>query len=211
MGGHRALGVHGERRGAETFLVGGDDDETARDGRGSEHCELQGHRSRVEPRPLDSPARGGRTIARNREHEEIDVITSIFPTICADDVAATRDFYVELFDFRVVFDSGWYAQLEALDGAKPQIGIVERDHETVPAAFRRDPAGVLIAIEVDDVDAVHARAEAARLEMPLNLRSETFGQRHFMTIDPSGTLVDVITPIPPTGDFAGSGAGESQS
>lgn len=76
-------------------------------------------------------------IARNREHEEIDMITSIFPTICADDVAATRDFYVELFDFRVVFDSGWYAQLEASDGAKPQIGIVEREHETVPAAFRR--------------------------------------------------------------------------
>ena len=38
--------------------------------------------------------------------------------------------------------------------------------------------------------------------MPLSLRSETFGQRHFMTVDPSGTLVDVITPIPPVPDYA---------
>ena len=89
--------------------------------------------------------------------------TSIFPTICGGDFAATRDFYVELFGFRVVFDSGWCVQLEAPDGANPQIGIVERDHETVPAAFRRPPAGVLVSIEVDDVDAVHDRARAAGL------------------------------------------------
>lgn len=59
-----------------------------------------------------------------------------------------------------------------------------------------------MSIEVDDVDAVHARAVAARLEMPLGLRNETFGQRHFMAIDPAGTLVDVITPIAAGPDYA---------
>lgn len=130
------------------------------------------------------------------------MITSIFPTICADDVAATRDFYVDLFGFAINFDSGWYVQLEAPDEAKAQIGIVEREHETVPAAFRQRPAGMLLAIEVDDVDAVHAQALKMGLEMPLELRSEDFGQRHFMTVDPSGTLIDVITPIPPSAEFA---------
>ena len=125
------------------------------------------------------------------------MITSIFPTVAADDVAATRDFYTGLFGFRVVFDSGWYVQLEAPDGTKPQVGIVERSHASIPEGFRNRPAGVLVAIEVDDVDAVHARAAAAGLPMPLPLRSEDFGQRHFMTVDPAGTLVDVITPIPP--------------
>ncbi|TWD81752.1 putative enzyme related to lactoylglutathione lyase [Kribbella amoyensis] len=130
------------------------------------------------------------------------MITSIFPTICADDVAATCDFYVELLGFRVVFDSGWYAQLESPDGHRPQLGIVEREHESVPESFRRRPAGVLIAIEVDDVDAVHERASAAGHTVALALRSEDFGQRHFMTVDPSGTLIDVITPIPPSPEFA---------
>lgn len=123
------------------------------------------------------------------------MITSIFPTICATDVPATRDFYVELFAFGVVFDSGWYTQLEAPDGTKPQIGIVERDHSSVPESFRRDPAGVLVSIEVNDVDAVHDAVQRAGLELHLSLRDEVFGQRHFMVSDPSGTLVDVITPI----------------
>ena len=130
------------------------------------------------------------------------MITGIFPAICATDVAATRDFYVDLLGFRVIFDSGWYVQLEAPDEPRAQIGVVERDHHTVPAAFRRDPAGVLVSIEVDDVDAVHARVEAAGLRMPLSLRDEAFGQRHFMTTDPSGTLVDVITPIAPSAEYA---------
>lgn len=129
------------------------------------------------------------------------MITSIFPTICADDVAATRDFYVDLFGFTVLFDSGWYVQMEAPDGTKPQIGIVERSHPSVPEDFRQKPAGFLISIEVDDVDAAHARIDAAGLPRPLTLRDEDFGQRHFMTVDPAGTLVDVITPIEPSEEY----------
>lgn len=34
------------------------------------------------------------------------------------------------------------------------------------------------------------------------LRSEEFGQRHFIVADPNGVLIDVITPIPPSGTFA---------
>jgi catechol 2,3-dioxygenase-like lactoylglutathione lyase family enzyme len=133
---------------------------------------------------------------------ENTVITSIFPTICAADVAASRRFYVEHLGFEVVFDSGWYVQLEAPSGHRPQIGLVERDHPSVPAAFRLAPAGVLISVEVDDVDAVHAGSVAAGLEIALDLRSEAFGQRHFMTVDPDGILVDVITPIPPDAEHA---------
>ncbi|GAB4585350.1 VOC family protein [Nocardia sp. IFM 10818] len=130
------------------------------------------------------------------------MITGIFPTICADDVAATRDFYTGLLGFKVIFDSGWYVQLEAPAEPKAQIGIVEREHASVPAAFRNRPAGVLISVEVEDVDAVHARAVEGGLEIPLELRTEDFGQRHFMTVDPSGTLVDIITNIPITGDYS---------
>jgi catechol 2,3-dioxygenase-like lactoylglutathione lyase family enzyme len=130
------------------------------------------------------------------------MITDIFPTICSDDVPTTRDFYLELFGFEVVFRNEWYVQLQAPTKPFSQLGIVQRDHDSVPLPFQRQPAGVLVAIEVDDVDATHARAQAAGLEMPLDLRSEAWGQRHFMTVDPSGTLVDVITPIPPGPEFA---------
>lgn len=129
------------------------------------------------------------------------MITSIFPTVCATDVAAVRHFYVGVLGFEVVFDSGWYVQLAAPDDG-PQIGVVQRDHDSVPPAFRRDPAGVLVSVEVDDVDAVHDRVRTAGLPLPLGLRDEDFGQRHFMTVDPAGTLVDVITPISPSARYA---------
>ena len=45
------------------------------------------------------------------------------------------------------------------------------------------------------------RLVAAGLPILRSLRDEAFGQRHFITADPNGVLVDVITPIPPTGEF----------
>lgn len=129
-------------------------------------------------------------------------MTGLFPTLCAADVEAARDFYIRLFDFRVVFDSGWYVQIEAPSVSSAQIGIVERDHQSVPEQFRRDPAGMIISIEVDDVDAVHERVLQEGLAVPLPLRDEDFGQRHFMTVDPAGTLVDVITQIAPSSEYA---------
>jgi catechol 2,3-dioxygenase-like lactoylglutathione lyase family enzyme len=130
------------------------------------------------------------------------MLTGLFPTICSDEVPATRDFYVEVFGFAVVFDSGWYVQIAAPSNQAVQIGIVSRSHESVPAAFRHRPAGVLISLEMDDVDAVHALVTTLGLQMPLPLRDEEFGQRHFMTVDPSGTLVDVITAIEPSAEYA---------
>ena len=122
-------------------------------------------------------------------------MTNIFPAICADDVAATRDFYVDLFGFDVIFDSGWYVQLAVCDDETRQVGIVERNHETVPEGYRERAAGVLISIEVDNVDDIHDKAVAAGHPILRSLCNEDFGQRHFITRDPAGTLVDVITPI----------------
>lgn len=43
----------------------------------------------------------------------------------------------------------------------------------------------------------------------LALRDEDFGQRHFITRDPNGVLIDVIKPIPPSADFAALYASEA--
>lgn len=127
---------------------------------------------------------------------------SLFPDICTNDIAAARDFYVALFDFQPVYDADWYVQLQAPDNPAVQLAFVLRGHETVPApqADAR-AAGVLITLEVPDVDAVHARAQALGLPIAQPLRSEIFGQRHFMTVDPDGLLVDVVSLIAPAAEF----------
>ena len=119
-------------------------------------------------------------------------MNSLFPDICTDDVAASRDFYVALFGFGVAFEIEWYVQLQAPNDKNLQLAFVRRDHASVPAGFGVRPQGVLVTIETEDVDALHERARSLEVEIVYPLRDEVWGQRHFMAKDPNGLLVDVV-------------------
>jgi catechol 2,3-dioxygenase-like lactoylglutathione lyase family enzyme len=129
-------------------------------------------------------------------------MASLFPDLCTEDVAACRDFYTQLFDMKVVFENDWYAQLQHPEDPRIQIAFVQRSHESVPAGDRREAAGVIVTFETDDATALHARAEGQGLPIVQPLRDEAWGQRHFMTRDPAGLLVDVAQLIPPSAEFA---------
>ena len=64
------------------------------------------------------------------------------------------------------------------------------------------PPICFINFEVEDVDAEYAKAVANGVPILKSLRSEPYGQRHFIAQDPAGVLIDVITPIPPSAEFA---------
>jgi catechol 2,3-dioxygenase-like lactoylglutathione lyase family enzyme len=127
--------------------------------------------------------------------------TSYYPVLMTGDVAGTAAFYVEHFDFKPVFESDWYVHLQSVDSKRVNLGIVQGDHETIPEEGRGRTSGLLINFEVMDPDAAYARAVAAGLPILRTLRDEPFGQRHFITRDPNGVLIDVIKPIPPSEEF----------
>jgi len=132
-------------------------------------------------------------------------ITSLYPVICTDKVAETRSFYLQHFPFETTFDSNWYVSLRS-SGARPfELALLDYRHETVPEGFRKAfGGGLLINFEVEDVDSVYNRFRNAGLPIHVELRSEDFGQRHFITSDPNGVLIDVIKVIPYEGEFAAS-------
>lgn len=129
-----------------------------------------------------------------------------YPVLMVDDVAGISAFYQTHFRFKPMFESDWYAHLQSVEDEKVNLAILDGDHHTIPEVGRGRASGVLLNFEVEDVDAVYARAKAAGLPILLDLRSEAFGQRHFITSDPAGVLLDIITPIPMTGEFAGQDA-----
>ncbi|MFI7706213.1 VOC family protein [Nonomuraea sp. NPDC049480] len=135
-------------------------------------------------------------------------LSSFYPVVCAADVAASKDFYVRLFGFEVTFEADWYVSLRR--GAY-ELALLDHTHPTLPAAYRRPVGGLLLNFEVADVDAEWERLVVREgLTPELALRDEDFGQRHFIVADPGGVLVDVITPIAPSGEYAelyASGAG----
>lgn len=129
-------------------------------------------------------------------------LKEFYTVLCTDDVAGTAAFWERHFDFRRIYESGWYVHLTSRASARAHIAVLDYRHETIPAPFRKKAAGVLVNFEVDDVDALYARAQADGLPIHLTLRDEPFGQRHFITEDPNGIAIDVIKPIPPSPEFA---------
>ena len=129
-------------------------------------------------------------------------VTSYYPVIMTAEVASSAAFYQAHFGFTPTFTSDWYVHLQMEGDPSVNLAILDGQHDTVPEALRGRVSGLVLNFEVDDPDAEHARLHAAGLPILLSLRNEAFGQRHFITSDPNGVLIDIIKPIPPTGEFA---------
>lgn len=129
-------------------------------------------------------------------------ITSYYPVLMVEDVSATAAFYMQHFAFKPLFEADWYVHLQHQVSVECNLAILQGDHETIPVEGRGRASGILINFEVEDVDAAYIRAVDAALPIRLKLRDEAFGQRHFITSDPNGVLIDVITPIEANEEFA---------
>lgn len=127
--------------------------------------------------------------------------TQFYPVIMTADVAGTAQFYVDHLRFRFAFESDWYVHLQSAEDASVNIAVVQWDHETVPAEGRAPTGGMIINFEVEDVDAEYQQVVAKGLPILKPLTDEAFGQRHFILRDPSGVMIDVIKPIPPSAEF----------
>jgi uncharacterized glyoxalase superfamily protein PhnB len=109
-----------------------------------------------------------------------------------------------------VFAADWYVHLQLAADAGVNLAVLDGGHDTIPASGRGRAAGLILNFEVEDPDAEFARLRAAGLPILQGLRDEAFGQRHFITADPNGVLIDVIKPIPPSPEFAAQYTGAAE-
>lgn len=127
-------------------------------------------------------------------------VTSFYPVVMSADVSSAADFYRRVLDFETTFEADWYVSLRR---GTFELALLDADHPTVPAGFGRPVQGLLLNLEVEDVDAEHRRlVDEHGLRPVLPLRDEPFGQRHLIVEAPDGVLVDVIQPIEPSAEFA---------
>lgn len=115
----------------------------------------------------------------------------LFPSILTEKLRESREFYVGVLGFEVGFESNWFVRLVSPGEGGLELGLVVRDHETIPAAFQGFPRGVLITLMVDDVDEVHARAVQLGVPIVEAPRDMFYGQRRMLMSDPNGQLIDV--------------------
>ncbi|MEU9702255.1 VOC family protein [Streptomyces sp. NPDC047981] len=131
-------------------------------------------------------------------------LSGFYPVLATQDVGAARDFYTRHFGFEVTFEADWYVSLRRPDAPQYELALLQHAHPTVPEGHRVAlRGGLLLNFEVDDVDAEHRRlVTEAGLPEVLPLRTEEFGQRHFILAAPDGVLIDVITVVPPSEEYA---------
>lgn len=130
-------------------------------------------------------------------------LTSTYPVICTDRIDETAAFYRDHLDYETTFVADWYVSLRRRQAPHQELAVLDYHHESLPAPYRSPVRGLLLNYEVVDVDAEYERlVRRGGLTPQLELRSEDWGQRHFIVADPNGVLIDVITPIPPSGEFA---------
>jgi catechol 2,3-dioxygenase-like lactoylglutathione lyase family enzyme len=131
----------------------------------------------------------------------------LYSVFATPDVAASRRFYERYFGLRAAFVADWYVQL--VHPAKPslQLGLVARDHESLPSPDQLPNGAAIITIEVDDADKMHRILTEARAAVRGEPRSEAWGQRHFFVQDPAGYWVDVVQQIKPSSEYSAAYTG----
>ncbi len=104
-------------------------------------------------------------------------ISSFYPVVLTDRVAATSAFYVEHFGFEQVFEAEWYVSLKMSGSGTPfELAILDAAHPTIPEAYRAKARGLILNFEVEDVDAEYERLiRKAQLPLEYDIRNEDFG------------------------------------
>jgi len=119
-------------------------------------------------------------------------ITASAVSLNVDDVPASTDFLVEHFGFRPVMIADGFASLTR-DDAGLNVIFLRRGLPTLPADQRDDRAqGLILAFEVDDLDAELSRLEAEGVAVTMPLTVEEWGERAFQVRDPNGIIVQLV-------------------
>jgi len=128
------------------------------------------------------------------------ITTSFYPVILTEKVALSSSFYSTYFQFEKVYEADWYVSLRLTNGKVPyELALLDASHPTIPPVYQKRVQGLVLNFEVDDVDSEYKRLILEeKLPLQLDIRSEEFGQRHFITSDPNGVLIDIIQIIPPS-------------
>lgn len=117
------------------------------------------------------------------------MINRLIPYADGDDLAASRDFYVEVLGLEAVM-------------ADPVLGLRAPGNPAaqliIPPAGMEEPAP-RFGIDVGEpaaVDAAHVEAVRRGLRVVYPLTDEPWGVRRFFLEDPGGTVVNVLAHLP---------------
>ena len=120
-------------------------------------------------------------------------IKRLLINILSEKLEESKEFYIQLFDFRVDYDSDWFVHLIAKNGF--ELGILKASSTVTPPEVEATYGGYYLTFVVDDVDEVYEQCKAAGVDILEAPRSLDYGQRRLLLKDPNGVVLDVSSPV----------------
>lgn len=105
----------------------------------------------------------------------------------------TKSFYTKTLGFGVTFENEFYILLHTPDKSS-EISFLLPNHPTQQPIFQQpfDGQGMYLTIEVDDVDKLYRKLKAMGVRTEIEIRDESWGDRHFAIKDPNGIGIDLV-------------------
>ncbi len=114
-------------------------------------------------------------------------IRRVVPNLQGRKMPESRAFYEGVIGLELAMDLGWIMSFSSKDNPTAQLAVLTRDATA--------PTHPDVSIEVDDLDAVHARAVASGAEIVYPPTTEPWGVRRFFVRDPNGAVINVLTHV----------------
>jgi catechol 2,3-dioxygenase-like lactoylglutathione lyase family enzyme len=115
-------------------------------------------------------------------------ISRVVPDIRSRQMDESRAFYVDFLGFNVGMDMGFITTFVSPTNPTSQITVL---HDDGSSALLPN-----VSIEVEDVDKVFVEATRRGLEIAYPLTDEPWGVRRFFVVDPSGTVLNIMSHLP---------------
>lgn len=124
-------------------------------------------------------------------------IKRVDATISTNKLQESKQFYMEHFDFQLLYESDWYIELIARDLAS---GISFTLPQREEGEFFNGK-GLIMSFEVDDVDAEYERLKGEGLHIYQEMQDKPWGERSFVINDPNGIHVYIYKSTIPTPEY----------
>jgi catechol 2,3-dioxygenase-like lactoylglutathione lyase family enzyme len=121
--------------------------------------------------------------------------------IITSKLAETKTFYTNVLNFGVTFEIEFYLLLHT-PNHEAEISFLLPNHPSQQSIFQKpfQNQGVYLTIEVDDVDSIYREIKGKGVEIKIDLRNESWGDRHFAIEDPNNVGIDIVKYSPPSED-----------
>ncbi len=106
------------------------------------------------------------------------------PNIESEDLKKSCNFFEQFLGMEVAMNKDWIITFASESNPTAQISVIRQEPD-IPRSN--------ISIEVDDVDAMYAKAVEQKIKIIYPITDEPWGVRRFFVLDPNGTIVNILS------------------